>query len=781
MGSMLTTFRSGLTAAGEKSSAAVKSLIESWRGPRGAFEQVFETELQAVSKRRAAHAEEKTDSSGEQRPSDHGSLPAFDNPCGALKEVLENQGAAENAWRVAVEKGPAEFRHTGLVGLALSGGGIRSATFNLGVLQMLDSLGIFRKLDYLSTVSGGGYIGCCLGSLYATGQNDFPFRHHCGEVENQRFKHLREYSNYISPHGILDRLRMPALFVRGLFLNFLLLLPFILAAASVYVLMLQSFPAINLMFRDFFFTSRLLAILAGVFSVYPIAKRIDGMRGSAGADWPVRERLTRGLGFYFGTVLVVAFVEAQPHVIDFYDWLSTLRSNNSDWLRKVPWSDLIGGLVALGGVISAFVAARGASAADATKKKTSLLLVGILGPVLLWLLFIALAKWALHPGEGQVEQAVMALGAWAQQLVAGPSWLPVLKDGSTGRAAWYLEAGFALYLLGLFVNVNDYSLHGFYRDRLSKAYLMKSGDNSAPPGHNDKQSLASATSGPQMPYHIINAALNVTRPEKEMTGELLQRPGRTAESFFFTRDFAGSDATSYCKTSELEKRDPWFNLGTAMAISGAAFAPNMGHATMKPLVFVLTMLNVRLCYWLLNPRIVNSWPLRAWFKFPGRWLLFKELFSTLDASDRYVNLSDGGHMDNLGVYELLRRRCRLIIVSDAEADQQYQLEGLATVCRLAQIDMGIEIEFDKQNLDDIREGRRHYALGRIHYTDKVEGWIIYLKASTTLSGDSVYIDHYQKLHPDFPHETTMDQFYDEEQFECYRALGYDVARRVFAQ
>jgi hypothetical protein len=53
----------------------------------------------------------------------------------------------------------------GLVGLALSGGGIRSATFNLGLLQGLVKQGILRYCDYLSTVSGGGYIGSCLSSL----------------------------------------------------------------------------------------------------------------------------------------------------------------------------------------------------------------------------------------------------------------------------------------------------------------------------------------------------------------------------------------------------------------------------------------------------------------------------------------------------------------------------------------------------------------------------------------------------------------------------------------
>lgn len=759
VGVWFTALKSRLAVAGEKSSAATKRFMDFWRGSAGDFSPVFETELEAINGRRAAGGRSE---GGESRSSDEtgpGSraLPDFENPKGALKEVLEEQCRWDEAWRRAVEEEPETFKHPGLVGLALSGGGIRSATFNLGVLQILDSVGIFRTLDYLSTVSGGGFIGCCLRSLYATGQKDFPFQHHIGEVENQRFKHLREYSNYLAPHGILDRLRMPALFLRGLFLNFLLVLPFILAAAGIYTLVLQRYSGIELMFRGFFFTTWLVWILAVVFIAYPIAKRVSGLWSSVRDDWSERNGLTRGLGFYLGFVLLTAFVEAQPYVVDFYHWLGTWSSDTWTWLFQ-SGRDVVGWLVALGATIFAFLAAKDAATVGAEKKTASLLLVGILGPLLLWLLFIILAKWAFYPGDGLAERAMTGLGAQVQAVIAGwaERWLSISMD--TGAGAWYIVASLIIFAFGWFINVNDYSLHGFYRDRLSKAYLMKSGPDSIPPTHNDGQPLASGLATPSMPYHIINAALNVTKPEKEKAGEKMRRPGRTAESFFLTRDFSGSDATGFCKTSALEKSDPWLNLGTAMAISGAAFAPNMGNATMRPLVFVLTMLNVRLCYWLLNPRVVSSWAPLARFKSPGRWLLFKELLSTLDATDNYVNLSDGGHMDNLGVYELLRRRNRLIIAVDAEADRKYQFEGLATVCRLAQIDMGITIDFDKQELDDIRGGRRHHAIGRVCYTDTVEGRIIYVKASTASSGDSVYVDRYQKLHPDFPHETTIDQF-----------------------
>ena len=59
----------------------------------------------------------------------------------------------------------AQARQLPTVGLALSGGGVRSATFGLGLLRGLAAQGLFRRVDYLSTISGGGYVGAMLGRL----------------------------------------------------------------------------------------------------------------------------------------------------------------------------------------------------------------------------------------------------------------------------------------------------------------------------------------------------------------------------------------------------------------------------------------------------------------------------------------------------------------------------------------------------------------------------------------------------------------------------------------
>ena len=179
----------------------------------------------------------------------------------------------------------------------------------------------------------------------------------------------------------------------------------------------------------------------------------------------------------------------------------------------------------------------------------------------------------------------------------------------------------------------------------------------------------------------------------------------------------------------------------------------------------------------------------------------KELTGFVSYKTSYIYLSDGGHLENLGVYELVRRQCRLIIVGDGECDKHYTFKGLTDALRLVRVDFGVTIEMD--GLDEIRSGEQQYARGTIQYPDGRIGYLIYLKSSllgddmveATVSEDAYvssplrrdvrlfdelgYIAHYKAMHPDFPHESTGDQFFDEVQLESYRALGYLIAKRAF--
>jgi hypothetical protein len=128
--------------------------------------------------------------------------------------------------------------------------------------------------------------------------------------------------------------------------------------------------------------------------------------------------------------------------------------------------------------------------------------------------------------------------------------------------------------------------------------------------------------------------------------------GRLTEFFLFSPCFSGCSLTGFYATHEWEKADSHLDLGTAMAISGAAAAPQMGLGTNKSLSFWLSLLNIRLGYWARKPGRHGS-RLAA----PGLSYLWREMLGTMNESTAWLNLSDGGHIENLGVYELLRRRC----------------------------------------------------------------------------------------------------------------------------
>ena len=347
------------------------------------------------------------------------------------------------------------------------------------------------------------------------------------------------------------------------------------------------------------------------------------------------------------------------------------------------------------------------------------------------------------------------------------------------RTDWMFTGMLALlllYWLGMDVNVT--AAHRFYRDKLSKAYLFRAA-GSGGIVHHDKQKLSSLnTAGSVAPYHLINVALNL----QGSTDPSLR--GRNSDFFFFSKRYTGSIRTGFLETERMERYHAHLDLGTAMAISGAAAAPNMGATTVMPLVFILTLLNIRLGYWLPHPRRARhaSWLTRmALRRGPGPTYLLKESVGHVNARGTFVNVSDGGHMENLGLYELLRRRCAFIIAVDAGADPALRFGDLVTLMLYARIDMGVEIDL---NLDPLRQdadgvSSEHTALGTVHYADGEIGHLLYIKSSVT--GDEYeYVRAYRSEHPGFPHESTAQQFFDEAQFEAYRALGYHIGDQLCA-
>lgn len=389
-----------------------------------------------------------------------------------------------------------------------------------------------------------------------------------------------------------------------------------------------------------------------------------------------------------------------------------------------------------------------------------------------------------------------------------------------------------IVILSSCVDVNLFSLHALYANRLVRCYLGASrykvqwdstGSNGAPTGVSGPARQVDPMTGMDSaddlplralcieplchcghqppavtglryhgPFPIINTALNL------VGGSELAWQDRKAESFVLTPLHCGSETTGYALLDQYS--DEHLTLGRAMAISGAAASPNMGYHSSPAVTALMAAFNMRLGWWLQNPNY--EWHRgtfrRGWQASgpgPGSWLL-RELFGMTNDRTDFVYLSDGGHFENLGVYELVRRRCKFVIACDAGADPTYCFDDLAAAIRKCRTDFGVQIDID---VDDLRlsvSNKRnpcHCVVGKIRYSEvhgpgvqsadggnDNDGILVYIKAS--LTGDEpADVLEYASAYPKFPQESTVDQFFNESQFESYRALGYHIAGKVLLE
>jgi hypothetical protein len=202
----------------------------------------------------------------------------------------------------------------------------------------------------------------------------------------------------------------------------------------------------------------------------------------------------------------------------------------------------------------------------------------------------------------------------------------------------------------------------------------------------------------------------------------------------------------------------------------------MGYNSAPATAFLMTLFNVRLGAWLANPAAEN---LKDQVKAgPTSALkpLLTEALGLTDSKSSNVYLSDGGHFDNLGIYEMIRRRCRYILVVDADADENFAFEDLARSVRYAAIDLDAKIEFaaiEMKTAHDAEAESPTFAVGKITYAESPAdaSWLIYLKPTYFYENAPVDVRSYGTVNSKFPHESTLDQWFGESQFECYRRLG----------
>src|SRR5262249_36482129 len=279
------------------------------------------------------------------------------------------------------------------------------------------------------------------------------------------------------------------------------------------------------------------------------------------------------------------------------------------------------------------------------------------------------------------------------------------------------------------------------------------------------------------PLHVINIALNTVSSRR------LSWQERKAESFTVSPLHSGSSAVGY-RSSVTYGGPDGLSLGTAMAISGAAASPNMGYYSSPAITFLMTMFNVRLGWWLGNPGKAGENSYREEGPVFALRPLVEEAFGLTTDERPYVYLSDGGHFENLGLYEMVRRRCRYIVVRDPGCDPNFGLANIANAVRKISIDLGINVTFKnldrlkpRPDNDDVAADQPYYAIGEIDYctADGAEenGKVLYIKAGYH-GTESAGVRGYAKANPEFPHQATIDQWFTESQFESYRALGYEI-------
>jgi hypothetical protein len=360
---------------------------------------------------------------------------------------------------------------------------------------------------------------------------------------------------------------------------------------------------------------------------------------------------------------------------------------------------------------------------------------------------------------------------------AGPDWF-----------AWWRASAVmtALLVIGLFITPDEFGLHAFYRDRIARAYAGATNltggqgavDNrGTEPRDGDDPTFTDLAS---RPLHLVCCAAN------DLSGDQVETLNRGARSAVLSKyGFSiGRHAGAWHELNPINR------LGSAITASAAAFNSNMGQISVRvgPAVsFLMTMLNLRLGLWVRHPLATQAGP-RRW---PGL-LYYREMLGLTSSSGRLpehevpksvmrdIHLSDGGHFENLALYELVRRHCRYILVSDCGADPTVAFDDLGNALRRIREDFGVDVELDVAPLRPDANGisRQHVAAGRIKYSDTDTGIVLYVKPSMT-GDEPPDVQQYRTRNLAFPHEATTDQFYDEAQWESYRRLGRHAVEHIF--
>ncbi|MGA7805150.1 patatin-like phospholipase family protein [Bradyrhizobium sp.] len=770
-------------------------------------------------------------------------------------------------------------------GIGLSGGGIRSATFCLGVLQALAEKDLLKRFDYISSVSGGGYLATSLqwwwqsrrddeqgqaGPVFGLSPSNFPYGSARPSPDTaltptqlraeKNLAFLRAHSSYLTPGRGLSIWSILGVLLRTIIISSLTWIPVI--AACFLVLSIVGYP-LDLLFGSFKVLSPLFGVIAerwdhtcddvlhchleypavyalGLWTFYivtglfVVAALLFALvsRAPQDAGDPAQTVVTFSvLGFgclvgllwvLFGyesrdtTVILVAVALAVTlavcAVIVISELMTPKSLNASYWLRRT--TERIMGLAfipSLAMLVYAtipimpflgdqYVSDHGVQAAMVA---LSSLLSGVGAALYGYYTFLRNIVPSLIGQIAATVAAIVALYMTAVTAYVLAMLLLHFQDLGQWKVYTLVGIGSAMLLafaIALVANVNYVGFHRFYRDRLMEAFMPK--DSAVEAMQSDFSPAADSLSVGALrdffaarqagdawrarPYPLINTnAILINDDDRKVAS-------RGGDNFLISPFFVGSTATGWQDTLKYIELNGPLTLASATAASGAAANASAGYIgtgiTMNPLVSaVMSLLNMRLGLWVGNPGLRTS----RWIRSIPTFLMMGIYagFSKHRRDSKYLELTDGGHFENLGLYELARRKLEIILIVDGEEDPSISLSSLVSASRRIEQDFGARLDFAKGEEGPerlvmypsnggypagVKYAKAPFLVGTISYKDGSHGVLIYVKATLIRQMDFTTAG-YLANNPTFPHQTTADQFFVPDQFDAYRLLGYDSA------
>jgi hypothetical protein len=807
-----------------------------------------------------------------------------DAPAASEQDVIDREVAAisvHRCERLGEAGGSAPWS-----GIGLSGGGVRSATFCLGVLQALAERDILRRFDYISSVSGGGYIATSLqwwwGTPRGDGNNadepsfglrlsDFPYGparpapDFVGppapaqlRAENN-LAFLRAHSSYLTPgHGI-SHWSILGVLLRTIIISSLTWLPvlaatFVVLSAFGYLLDLLfhwlgilspllnvipsrwtqtcsdfschlSYPALYALgLWAFYIVTGLFVVAALLFALVSRAPQdnrdhtqtvfvfsVVALACAGAIGWIVFGYEHRDTSLVL-IAIALAVTFAVCAVVVGSELLTPRSLNASYWLRR--WTERVMGLAFIPSIavlvystIPIIPSFSIQYIAEHSVKATIVGFFGLLSGVGSALYGYYTFLRNIVPGAvGQI--AATAGAAIALYMTAVTAYVLATlflhyNDTGSWRAYILIGIGGAMLLafaIALVANINYVGFHRFYRDRLMEAFMPK--DDAVRAMRSDFSPVADGLSIGQLrrffeprkpgdawrarPYPLINTNAILVNDDDQKVAS------RGGDNFLISPFFVGSTSTGWQDTLKYIELNGPLPLASAMAASGAAANASAGYIgtgiTMNPLVSaVMSLLNMRLGMWVGNPSRRSSRRIRSIPTFLMMGIYAG--FSKHRRDSKFLELTDGGHFENLGLYELVRRKLEIILIVDGEEDPSISLSSLVSATRRIEQDFGARIDFPSGEGGPerlvmypsasgypagVKYAKAPFLVGTITYNNGSHGVLIYVKATLIREMDFTTAG-YLANNPAFPHQTTVDQFFDPDQFDAYRFLGYESA------